>query len=123
MTRRYHGLLIAALPAPLGRMIMLSHLHERLDLADAGVAAPATGGRSTASGEAGASSWTSRSSAWRAGCRSGGTSSAAVALEKRLLLPYRQNTVHVSYRLHRRRRPRSISTCGRRSTSARTSGP
>ena len=34
MTRRYHGLLIAALPAPLGRMIMLSHLAERLRLPD-----------------------------------------------------------------------------------------
>ena len=30
ITRRYHGLLIAALPAPLGRMNMLSHLYERL---------------------------------------------------------------------------------------------
>ena len=32
ITRRYHGLLIAALPAPLGRMNMLSHLYERLGL-------------------------------------------------------------------------------------------
>src|SRR2546421_11711640 len=29
-TRRYHGLLIAALPAPLGRMVMLRHLREQL---------------------------------------------------------------------------------------------
>ena len=33
-TRRYHGLLIAALPAPLGRTMMLNHLVERLRLAD-----------------------------------------------------------------------------------------
>src|ERR1700758_4839898 len=33
-TRRYHGLLIAALPAPLGRAIMLSQLLERLVRAD-----------------------------------------------------------------------------------------
>src|SRR6187431_3654171 len=26
ITRRYHGYLIAALPAPLGRMVMLSHI-------------------------------------------------------------------------------------------------
>ena len=33
-TRRYHGLLVAALPAPLGRTMMLSHLSERLRLPD-----------------------------------------------------------------------------------------
>src|SRR5262245_35532228 len=33
-TRRYHGLLIAALPAPLGRMVMLNHLSETLRLPD-----------------------------------------------------------------------------------------
>ena len=26
VTRRYHGILVAALPAPLGRMVMLNHL-------------------------------------------------------------------------------------------------
>src|SRR5436305_124671 len=30
ITRRYHGLLIAALPNPLGRMMMLNGLSERL---------------------------------------------------------------------------------------------
>jgi predicted glycogen debranching enzyme len=33
-TRRYHGLLSAALPGPLGRRLMLSHLSERLRLPD-----------------------------------------------------------------------------------------
>ena len=33
-TRRYHGLLIAAMPAPLGRMMMLNHLSEHLRLED-----------------------------------------------------------------------------------------
>ena len=32
MTRRYHGLLIASLPAPLGRVVMLNHLLERVRL-------------------------------------------------------------------------------------------
>src|SRR5215475_4255108 len=36
-TRRYHGLLIAALPAPLGRMVMLSHFGEEVALADESV--------------------------------------------------------------------------------------
>ncbi len=30
ITRRYHGMLIAALPAPLGRVVMWSHVSERL---------------------------------------------------------------------------------------------
>src|SRR5688572_10917263 len=30
VTRRYHGLLVAALPSPLGRLVMLSHLHTHL---------------------------------------------------------------------------------------------
>src|SRR5712691_684797 len=33
-TRRYHGLLIAALPAPLGRMMMFNHLMEQVRLPD-----------------------------------------------------------------------------------------
>ncbi|MGH7446534.1 MAG: glycogen debranching enzyme N-terminal domain-containing protein, partial [Longimicrobiales bacterium] len=32
MTRRYHGLLVAALPTPLGRTVMLNHLLEELRL-------------------------------------------------------------------------------------------
>src|SRR5437588_5523009 len=34
ITRRYHGLLIAALPAPNGRMVMWSHVSEFLRFAD-----------------------------------------------------------------------------------------
>src|SRR5215471_18223230 len=34
MTRRYHGLLIAALPAPLGRLVMLSGLVEEIQFAN-----------------------------------------------------------------------------------------
>src|SRR5580704_17431534 len=34
ITRRYHGYLIAALPAPFGRVVMLNQLGERLDLPD-----------------------------------------------------------------------------------------
>src|SRR5580765_7432316 len=33
-TRRYHGLLIAAHPAPLGRLMMVNHLWEYLRLPD-----------------------------------------------------------------------------------------
>src|SRR5882724_3167661 len=34
ITRRYHGLLIAALPAPHGRVVMLSHVAEQVRFAD-----------------------------------------------------------------------------------------
>lgn len=34
ISRRYHGLLVAALPAPLGRVVMLNHLAEFLHVAD-----------------------------------------------------------------------------------------
>ena len=34
VTRRYHGLLIAALPAPVGRMMLLPHLSEQIRLPD-----------------------------------------------------------------------------------------
>src|SRR5438046_9868412 len=34
ITRRYHGLLIAALPAPHGRIVMWSHVSEFLRFAD-----------------------------------------------------------------------------------------
>ena len=34
ITRRYHGVLIAALPAPLGRCVMLSQVAEQLCLGD-----------------------------------------------------------------------------------------
>src|SRR5579884_957409 len=36
-TRRYHGLLIANFPPPLGRMVMLSHFAEELELPDESV--------------------------------------------------------------------------------------
>ncbi len=37
-TRRYHGLLIAALPSPMGRRMMLNQCSERLILADGSTA-------------------------------------------------------------------------------------
>ena len=37
-TRRYHSMLVAALPAPLGRLALLAHLDERIRLASRRVA-------------------------------------------------------------------------------------
>src|SRR5262252_10343772 len=37
LTRRYHGMLVASMPAPLGRLVMLNHLLERVRLPGRGV--------------------------------------------------------------------------------------
>ncbi len=98
MTRRYHGLLIAALPAPLGRMNMLSHLHERLDLPDGGVAATTVGWEATGAGKP-AEVLDLAEFRLELGLPVWRYELGQLVLEKRLLVPYRQNTVHVSYRL------------------------
>ena len=98
ITRRYHGLLVAALRNPLGRTVMLNHLGETVRLAD---------GRSTFLGgtddvggkldpsivhrlqsfelEAGLPVWRYE---WE-----------GIEIEKRVMMPHRQNTVYVTYRL------------------------
>ena len=94
--RRYHGLLIAALPNPLGRMMMLNGLSERLRLPDrrvvytgaeelAGVAPQSTLSAAEFRLEAGLPVWRYEVDGF--------------VLEKRLLMPYRQNTVYITYRL------------------------
>ena len=98
VTRRYHGLLVTALPAPFGRFVMLNHLLERVRLSNrhvswlgdedevAGVnAADRDGHLVEFRLELGLPVWR---------YEIGG-----VAIEKRVLMPYGQNTVHVSYRL------------------------
>jgi predicted glycogen debranching enzyme len=96
ITRRYHGLLIAALPNPLGRTMMLNGLSERLRLPDhrvvhtgaeelTAIAPEHTLPVADFRLEGGLPSWRYE---WE-----------GFVLEKRLLLPYRQNTVHVTYQL------------------------
>ncbi|HLM75684.1 MAG TPA: amylo-alpha-1,6-glucosidase [Polyangiaceae bacterium] len=98
ITRRYHGMLIAALPAPLGRVVMLNGVSERLRFPD-GSEVP-LGGEELAGEEPrvyGASYLTefrleSGLPVWRYEVR-------GVVIEKRLLMPHMQNTVHVTYSL------------------------
>jgi predicted glycogen debranching enzyme len=96
MTRRYHGWLIAALPNPLGRMMMLNALSERLRLPDhtaaytgpielAGVDQSEMASVAEFRLEAGLPIWRYEIGGF--------------VLEKRLILPHRQNTVNVTYRL------------------------
>jgi predicted glycogen debranching enzyme len=98
VTRRYHGLLVASLPAPLGRMVMLNHLLERVRLPDRRVLW--LGDEDEVSGsnavdrtehlaefrlEDGLPVWTYRIDGF--------------VIEKRVLMPHMQNTVHIIYRL------------------------
>jgi predicted glycogen debranching enzyme len=96
ITRRYHGLLIAALPNPLGRMMMLNGLSERLRLPDRSVCYTGAEELSAVPPEN-----TLEATEFRleAGLPVWKYEIADFVLEKRLLMPYRQNTVHVSYRL------------------------
>ena len=96
-TRRYHGLLVAALPIPFGRMIMWSQLLEELvfgrdevislgsDEARSRLNLRGTDHLSEFRLEEGLPVWTFRVRDFQ--------------LEKRLFLPHRQNTVLVGYQL------------------------
>src|SRR5512140_1656132 len=94
ITRRYHGLLIAALPNPLGRTMMLNGLSERLRLPDRHVVYTGAEELASVTPEANRVLGEFRLEAglpvWR-------YEVDGYVLEKRLFLPYRQNTVHVTY--------------------------
>jgi predicted glycogen debranching enzyme len=97
-TRRYHGLLIAALPAPLGRMVLLNQVDERVGVANGAMAPLSHEGRP---GSVRKSPMTlslaefrleNGSPIWR-------YSAAGIVVERRILMPHMQNTVHVTYHL------------------------
>ncbi|HUP61694.1 MAG TPA: amylo-alpha-1,6-glucosidase [Thermoanaerobaculia bacterium] len=94
-TRRFHGKLVAALPAPLGRTMMFNHLDERLVLPDGRirrlsgddhgeVSHPDTDFLDEFAVEAGIPVWRYEAD--------------GVCLEKRVLMPYSQNTTYIIYR-------------------------
>jgi predicted glycogen debranching enzyme len=97
-TRRYHGLLVAALANPLGRVVMLNHLGERVVFANG--TSTHLGGEERVAGrldpdvarhlgefrlDAGLPVWRYRID--------------GAEVEKRIYMPYRQNTVFVTYAL------------------------
>ncbi len=96
ITRRYHGILIAALPNPLGRTMMLNGLSERLRLPDRRVVY--TGAEELA-GTAPENTVPVAEFRLEAGLPVWRYEVDGFVLEKRLMLPYRQNTVHVTYYL------------------------
>src|SRR5262245_19928346 len=96
ITRRYHGLLVAALPNPLGRMMMLNGLSERLRLPDRRVFYNGAQELAAVTPENTLDLTEFRLEAglpvWRYDVE-------GFTLEKRLLMPYGQNTIHITYRL------------------------
>jgi predicted glycogen debranching enzyme len=98
ITRRYHGVLIAALPAPLGRTVMLSHVAEQVTI-DGGRAVE-IGGRER-SGDAPDAHGTGYLTEFRleAGLPVWRYDIEGLIVEKRIFLPHLQNTVHVMYEL------------------------
>lgn len=98
VTRRYHGILIAALPVPLGRVIMLNHVSEHLKLPNG--AFVQLGGEeppNTSDPNANLHYLTefrmeNQLPVWRYDYE-------GIVIEKRLFLIHGQNTVHVTYNL------------------------
>src|SRR5437588_4079578 len=97
-SRRYHSLLIAALPTPLGRQVMLNHLAEMLRFPDGSTIHFGGEEREGCSLDPhGADHLTEFRlekglPIWR-------YEVGRFTLEKRILLPHLQNTVHVNYRV------------------------
>src|SRR2546421_5152923 len=98
ITWRYHGLLIAALPAPFGRVVMLNHLAEYVRLADGRTIQ--IGGEEPSRPEdplAGRLHLTefrleNQLPIWHFEIDD-------ITIEKRVLLLHGQNTVHIAYKL------------------------
>jgi predicted glycogen debranching enzyme len=97
-TWRYHGLLVASLPAPFGRTVMLNHLMEFLRLPD-GRLVQISGEESGQPGEIIRSGRHLREFRLENGLPVWRFEVEGVALEKHVLFLHGQNTVHVNYHL------------------------
>src|SRR3954447_3195484 len=97
-TRRFHGFLVAALPAPLGRTMMFNHLEEVLEGPDGlcwCLSGDEHGGREVAFPEEGIL----EEFAMENGRPVWHFSNKGIRLEKRVLMPHLQNTAYIAYRL------------------------
>jgi predicted glycogen debranching enzyme len=97
-TRRYHGILVAALPNPLGRMVMLSHVGERVVTRDG--TDVMLGGEERVGGrlEVPSARWLTEFRLER-GLPVWEYQLPDATIEKRCVLPHRQNTVYLTYRI------------------------
>jgi predicted glycogen debranching enzyme len=98
VTWRYHGLLIAALPSPMGRVVMLNHLAESLRMADGRLVHFCAQNSNPREGILACGEFLTEfrleneMPIWRYELEN-------IALEKTLVLLHGQNTVHITYRL------------------------
>jgi predicted glycogen debranching enzyme len=100
ITRRFHGLLVASLPAPLGRVMMLNHVAEHVRLGDGSTFDLDAQERPSPTPEVRRADLVEFRlddglPVWTYGL------GASLALEKRLVMPRGQNTVHLAYSLVR----------------------
>jgi len=95
ISRRYHGLLIAALPNPVGRMMMLHGLSERFRMAGKGAV---FAGPPDIAGAERMLMVTPAEFRLDCGLPVWVYDLWGSKVQKRLFLPYRHNTVHVEYR-------------------------
>ncbi|HEY5619131.1 MAG TPA: amylo-alpha-1,6-glucosidase [Vicinamibacterales bacterium] len=98
LTRRYHGLLIAALPTPFGRTMMFNHLWETLRWPD-GRLMPLHDVTNTADGKEIGNTKHLASFSLEEGLPVWTYDVEGVRFEKRVLMPYLQNTTHITYRV------------------------
>jgi predicted glycogen debranching enzyme len=98
-TRRYHGLLVSALPNPFGRTMMFDHLEEHLHLPEGSV--HRLSGPLAESNHEQASHGTQLLDQFRLemGLPVWIYRVGSFVIEKRIVMPHLQNTVHVRYRL------------------------
>jgi len=98
VTRRYHGLLVASLPAPLGRIMMLNHLLERVRIRGG---EPRWLGDEDEVAGPNATDRTEHLAEFRLelGLPVWRYAIGGVEIEKRVVMPHGQNTVHITYRL------------------------
>jgi len=98
LTRRYHGLLIASLPAPLGRIVMLSQLAEILKFPDEEII-QINGGRGMESAHELPAAKYLTGFRLENGLPIWDYEVKGIRLEKRVLMVHMQNTIHVTYHL------------------------
>jgi hypothetical protein len=96
-TRRFHGWLIAALPAPHGRMMMLNHIEETLRIEDRVYLLTANDLNGTALTDTG--SPLRKSFRLENGLPVFTYAADEFVLEKRLCMVHRQNTTYITYRM------------------------
>src|SRR5918998_2905758 len=98
LTRRYYGVLVAALPTPFGRVVMLNYLWEQLRYPDGRVISLAAVNEASAGHELDSSRYLT--GFWLdEGLPVWTYDVEGVQIEKRLLMAHLQNTTHITYRL------------------------